>query len=181
MTRRTLLVTLAAAGLAAWASAHGPTAGPLAGEQLRMLRANRLVLEDLLDHGLKVSGRNTPLDRADECLKTTDRLARELRSAVTLRDGDRVAEVSDLIHQVVTGGFVPNLAQAREVIPAESPHRKVLQELHAGAATSVRGMAESIPADGELGSKGRVKAARERLTAAADAIGPPAEPAAGRE
>jgi hypothetical protein len=168
MTRRTLLVGLAFAGLAAWVSAQGPTAG----EQLRMLQGNRELLEDLVEHGLAVAGKNAPLDRADQYRSTTDRLARELRNAIHLGDGDRVAEVCDLLDRVVTSAIVPNLSEARESISPASPDYSRLKEIHQRAVDDVRAIASSIPTDTELGTKSRVKAAREKLIVAAEAFGP---------
>ena len=171
MKTRSLFVLLAGAILAAWVSAQGPGAG-LASERLELLKKNRPLLEDLMDRGMMVADKNSPLDRADECLNTTNRLARELRSAVYVGDADRIAEVSDLLKQIVSEAFVPNLTAARRDIPVESDGYKRMKEIHRQAVADVNSLAEQIPSDGKIGDITRVRMAREQLTAAAADIGP---------
>jgi hypothetical protein len=171
MTNRSRCVLLLGVVLAAWASAHG--SGGLTADRLRMLHDNRPLLEDLLDRGLIVAEKQSPLERADECLNTTNRLARELRSAVYVSDPDRIAEVSDLLKQVVSDAFVPNLVAARNEVPVASDGYKRMKLIHRQAHTDVTALVEQIPTEGQLGAVTRVQLARERLTAAAADIGPP--------
>ena len=171
MKARTFAAVLAFAGLSAWVSAQGPT-GLSAHDRLKLLVSNKHLLEDLMDHGVRVADKNTPLDRAEECLKTADPLARELRSAVYLHDADRVAEMGDLLKRLVSDGFVPNLNEAKN-IPEGSPEFVRLKEVHRTAARNIGDLAAAIPADGEWAGQKRVRDARERLTAAAGEIGQP--------
>jgi hypothetical protein len=169
---RPLLVTVALAALAAWVSAQ-PGYNPSAAHSLRMLKANRGLYEELTKSALALSDKNTSLDRADECRKVADRLAREAREAVDRKDADRLAEVSDHLHAVTSDGLAPNLAEARRDIAPKSPDYGRLQEVHQEAFDSLTRTANSVPTDGELGTSKRAQAAREKLAAAAARIGPP--------
>lgn len=177
MTARHLLTLAAFAALAAWVSAQGPGTGLTASDQLALLKANRPLLEDLLDHGLNVARKNTPIDRADECQRVAARLGREVRSAVYTGDADRLAEVSELLKRVVSDGLVPNLTAARNETPQESPGYERLVEVHKKAAASVGGLPGVVSAHPDLSGKKRAQAAREQLAAAASDLGdPPADP-----
>lgn len=172
MRTRPLLVSAALAALAAWVSAQ-PGYTPTAADSLRMLKANRGLYEDLTTSALALSGRNTSLDRADECRKVADRLAREAREAVDRKDADRLAEVSDHLHAVTADGLAPNLADARGSINPKSPDSQRLREVHQEAFDSLTRTANAVPTNGELGTSKRAQAAREKLAAAAARIGPP--------
>lgn len=172
--RRPLLVLLAFAALSAWVAAQGPGTGLTAADSLRMLRANRVLLDDLTGHGLALGGSNTPLDRAAECQKLTDRLGREVSEAVRANDADRLAEVSDHLNAVATDGLAPNLKDADGSIPPQSVERERLKELHQRAFDSLTRTADAVPTTGELGTSPRAKSARQALAAAAAAVGPPA-------
>ncbi len=172
MRTRPLLVLAALAALAAWVSAQ-PGSGPTAADSLRMLRANRGLYEDLTASALELSRQNTSLDRADECRKVADRLAREVREAVDRNDADRLAEVSDHLLSVATDGLAPNLSDARRDIRPPSEDYERLQTVHRQAFNNLTRTADAVPTDGELGGSKRAQAAREKLTSAAARIGPP--------
>ncbi len=172
MRTRPLLVFAALAALAAWVSAQ-PGYTPTAADSLKMLKANRGLYEELTKSALALADRNTSLDRADECRKVADRLAREAREAVDHKDADRLAEVSDHLHAVTADGLAPNLAEARQEIKPKSADFKRLQEVHQEAFDSLTRTVNAVPTDGELGTSKRVQVARERLSAAAARIGPP--------
>ncbi|MBX9623062.1 MAG: hypothetical protein K2X82_04535, partial [Gemmataceae bacterium] len=57
----TLLVL---AGLSAWAGAQQPAAGLSAADRLRLFRANRVVLAELVGNGVELAGADDPLARA---------------------------------------------------------------------------------------------------------------------
>lgn len=174
MNARTTAVLLAGGLLAAWAAAQHPTGGTAA-ERLELLKANRPLLEDLLGHGLSLGDKNSPLDRAKESRETTNRLARELRTAVILGDADRIAEMTDLHTRVWKEAFAPNLCEARDTIPPHSEAYKQVRQMHREAAKAVADLAAGIPIDGPVGALVRVKTAREQLETAAADLGP--EPA----
>ncbi len=172
MRTRPLLVFAALAVLAAWVSAQ-PGFAPTAADSLRMLKANRGLYDELTSSALALSSRNTSLDRADECRKVADRLAREAREAVDRKDADRLAEVSDHLHAVTADGLAPNLTDARRDIAPRSPDFQRLQEVHQEAFDSLTRTVNAVPTDGALGTSKRAQAAREKLAAAAARIGPP--------
>jgi hypothetical protein len=165
-------VLAALAALAAWVSAQ-PGFAPTAGDNLRLLQANRGLYDDLTRHALDLGRSNTSLDRAEECRKVADRLAREVREAVERKDADRVAEVSDHLCAVTADGLAPNLADARRDITPQSQDFPRLQEVHQKAFDSLSRIATAVPTEGESGT-----AAREKLAAAVARIGPP--PAAAK-
>ncbi|MCU0704665.1 MAG: hypothetical protein MUF18_11870 [Fimbriiglobus sp.] len=170
MNCRPLLVTAVLAALAAWVSAQ-PGHGPTAAEMLKLLETNRGLYTDLARSALELSDANTSLDRADRCRRVAERLAREARQAVESEDADRLAEVSDHLHAVSTGGLADNLADARrEIAPASEDYKRLLQ-VHRQAFDSVSSV--KVPADGELGRSKRAQAAKEKLSAAAARLGPP--------
>lgn len=171
MRTRPLLVSAVLAALAAWVSAQ-PGFVPAA-DSLRMLRANRGLYEELTSSALALSSRNTSLDRADECRKVADRLAREAREAVDRKDPDRLAEVTDHLHAVTADGLAPNLSDARRDIAPQSEDYQRLQAVHRQAFESLTRTADAVPTDGQLGTSRRAQAAREKLSAAAARIGPP--------
>jgi ribosomal protein L17 len=166
------IVLAVIAALAAWVSAQ-PGFAPSAADSLRMLKANRGLYDDLTTSALALADRHTSLDRADECRKVADRLAREAREAVDRKDADRLAEVSDHLHAVTADGLAPNLADARRDIAPQSQDYRRLQEVHQQAFDSLTRTANSVPTDGALGTSKRAQAAREKLAAAAARIGPP--------
>jgi hypothetical protein len=165
-------VFAALAALAAWVSAQ-PGSGPTAGDHLHMLRANRGLYEDLTASALAMADKNTSLDRADECRKVADRLAREVRQAVDKNDADRLAEVSEHLLSVTTDGLAPNLSDARRDISPKSPDYPRLREVHEQAFDTLTRTANAVPTDGELGGSKRAQTAREKLAKAVDRIGPP--------
>lgn len=172
MRTRPLLVFAALAALAAWVSAQ-PGFAPTAGDHLRVLQANRGLYDDLTRHALVLGHSNTSLDRAEECRKVADRLAREVREAVDRKDADRVAEVSDHLCAVTADGLAPNLSDARRDINPQSKDYPVLQDVHQKAFDNLSRVATAVPTDGDLGTSKRAQAAREKLTSAAARIGPP--------
>jgi hypothetical protein len=174
VTARHLLTLTAFAALSAWVSAQGPGTGLTASEHLAQLKTNRTLLEELVDHGLSVSGQNTSIDRANACLEVTERLAREIRSAVLVGDADRLAEMTDLLNRVVSGGVMPNLTTAHRDTPVGSPGYERVLEVHRKASGRLGVLVDEIPTVGEFGTKPRTKAAREQLAAVAGEVVLPA-------
>src|SRR5690349_8760195 len=156
--RRTMLILIAYAALCAWVSAQGPT--PLPAEiQVKQFQSNRILIERLVDHGIKLSNADNPLDRAEECRKTAQTLAHSLERATTAEDADRVAEFANLYGEVVRGGLVPNLEAAKKSIPEGSRQWGDLQNLRDKATTEFNGVRLSIPTAGKVGDNDKVKAA----------------------
>ena len=129
---RLAYTSLAFVVLAAWAGAQAPPRAALsAAEQLRLHRANRVLLADLVDRGIDLGGANHPVDRAEACRKTARVLGIALVQAADANDADRVAELGSHLEVVVREGLVPMLDEAKRFIHPASPDAvrlKVVQE-----------------------------------------------------
>ena len=146
--------------LAAWAGAQGPTPPLSAADQIKLLRANRLLLNELIDGGVKLGGADNALDRAAACQKTTHALAVAVDRAADTQDADRVAELGDHFEAVVRDGLVPTLDEAIRTTPPESPRAAELKQLRLDAATDLKSVQDSA---GKLGDSGKVKDVRGKL------------------
>jgi hypothetical protein len=165
MTPRTPAILIFAIALSVWASADDPARGPTAAEQLQLLRVNRSLLEDLLDHGLKLSDANTLIDRAEECRRSARTLSESLKwETENQADPNRVAELSDNLAVLVNDGLMPTLAEAETTIPNDSQDYKRLQEVRITADRELRDLEQAIPTVGPLGKSRQVQEARTRLS-----------------
>lgn len=159
--RRSLVTLVAFTALAAWAGAQGP---PLtAADRVRLFKADQTLIDSLVDHGVKVADADEPLKRADACRKTALSLATALkRMATDDQDPDRVAELADLLGEVVREGLTPNLQEAREVIRPGDRREPDLLKLREDAATDLDALRAAVPA-GKVGDHPKVKDALDRL------------------
>lgn len=166
---RSALTLSIAVTLCAWVSAQPAATGPTAAEQLKLLKSNRDLLEDLIDHGVKVSKNADVLDRTDECRRAAGTLATALSRAATGpgADADRIAELSDHLGSVWSEGLTPNLREATALIPPSSPQYGRLKDVSKWATDDVKKVEAAIPVEGKLGTSAKVKIAREQLTAIA--------------
>jgi hypothetical protein len=164
VTRTALTLTLFA-GLSLWASAQDRT--PPMDQRLKQFEANRLLLDQLLDHGLNLSSAERggfPLARAEECRLAATTLAAALTAAsANDSDPERVAELCDHIAAVVRDGLVPNLTQARKDTPPGSPDYVRFTKLSSESSEYVAGLVATFPAGGRLGTSPEVAAAKSKL------------------
>jgi hypothetical protein len=110
--RRNLLSLFAFAALSAWVSAQAPH--PLTAEiQVKQFKNNRILIENLVDHGIYISNADDSLARAEACQRTARTLANYLERAAGDGDPDRVAEFAGLFSQVVREGLMPNMDAAK--------------------------------------------------------------------
>jgi hypothetical protein len=169
VTRTALTLTLFA-GLSLWAS--GQDRAPDFHQQLKQLEANRLLLDQLIDHGLNLSsaekGGNS-LAKAEECRLAAATLVAALKAAPG-DDPERVAELCDHIAAVVRDGLVPNLAQAGKDIPPGSQEYKRLTEVSSGSSEDVAALVAAFPTGDRLDKSSKVADARTRLADAGRAI-----------
>lgn len=166
---RTTIVLIAAAGLSAWVSAQSLPVGTTAAEQLHLFQANRPLLEEILDHGLKLSQADTHADRAEECRRTTRTISLALRwEAENAADPGRVAELSDHLTRMVRDGLAPTLADGLRAVPPQSPDFDRLTRVRDLAGREVWAVEELIPAEGPP----QVRDARARLADAARLLDP---------
>jgi hypothetical protein len=137
---RLAYTTLAFVMLAAWAGAQGPPRAALsASEQLRLHRANRVLLVDLVDRGIDLGVANHPVDRAEACRKTARVLGVALLQAAESNDADRVAELGGHLESVVRDGLVPMIDEARRNIHPASPDSARLKLVRDTAASDLDG------------------------------------------
>ena len=153
------------ATLAAWASAQ-PT--PRADDRLRLLQVNQSLLEDLLEHGLKLSQTGNKLDQADECRNAMTTLGRVLTNVTSdpSADPDRIAELSDQLSELVTDGLAPTLAEVRDRVKSGSPDGPRLSKIEKQAATDLQTIQSALPTDGRLGQSTKVQASQKKLSEA---------------
>jgi hypothetical protein len=172
VTRTALTLTLFAA-LSLWASAQDRA--PTLDRQLRQLHANRLLLDQLIDHGLHLSSGErggTHLARAEECRQVANKLAAALRAVADERDPDpeRVAELGDHIAAVVRDGLVPNLDGAVKDIHPGSELYDQLKKVSAQSSDDVADLVRSFPNGGRLDTSPKVAEAKSRLADAGGKI-----------
>lgn len=168
---RTLLVGLIFASLSAWVSAQPGPATPSPAEQLRLMQANRPLLDALLEASLKVSEANSPLLRADACRTAVATLGSALRDASADQDAnpDRVIELSDHLTIVVTEGLAPTLAQARQTIPPGSPDFERLKTVQAELRQDLDAIQRDFPGAGKANAP-RLNEARGKLAEAVNRL-----------
>ena len=159
--KRTLLTLTAFVALAAWASAQAPTSGPSVAEELKHLKANRTLLEDLVNHSVRVAEAETPLDRADRCREATGSLKRALQDAGD--DPDRVVELIENLAAMIKNGLVPTLARARQEIPRGSHDYERMKKLHVDVRQDLTLVQEAIPTTGKTAKSAPVNDARQQL------------------
>jgi hypothetical protein len=155
-------------GLAAWAGAQGPPTRSAA-DQLQLLRANRGLIDGLIDDSVKLAGANTALDRAAVCQGTAHRLAGAVEQAATAGNPDRVAEFGSHLERVVRNGLVPRLEEAKTV-PPESPDAKRLKEIRENAIGDLGALRDALPTSGRVGDSEKVQKLRQQLDALQDAL-----------
>ena len=166
-----LLLTLAAGTLLTlWADAQTSPAPVLAADRLRLLHANRSLLEDLLDRGVKLGDASGKLDRADECRLALGTLTDALNRATEepAVDADRVAELTDHLTELVQSGLAPTLAEARARVRAGSPGAEQLAKIEAAATTDLTAVQNQFLLDPRLARSPKLKTSHERLR---DAVG----------
>lgn len=158
----TLAVFLA---LAAWAGAQGPAPAPrlTAADQLRLLRANRVLLTDLVTNGVELGNADRLPDRADACRRSARFLGVALQNAAGADDPDRVAELGGHLEAVVRDGLVPILDEGKATIPPESQDAARLKVVRETAARDLNDFWLAIPEAGKVGDSGKVRDIRGRL------------------
>lgn len=153
------------ASLAAWAGAQGPAPAPTltAADQLRLLRANGTLIDNLVDHGVKLSRADTVEDRAEQCRRAAKALATAIQDAAARQEPERVVELTALLREVVSGALVPTLDDGKRLVTPGSPGEKQLRETRAAAAGDVSELKAAIPTTGKVGDSARVKDALKQL------------------
>jgi hypothetical protein len=168
--RRSLVTLVAFMALAAWAGAQGPPPPLPAAIQAKLFKSNRLLLEQLVDHGIKLANADR-LVRAEECRKTATTLANYLGRAAEDQDPDRVAELAGLMGDVVREGLVPNLKAAQDEIRPGDPREAQLVKVRERATEDLNSLPGKIPTDGKVADSQKVKEAIAALQALKASLG----------
>ena len=157
--RRSGVSLFVIAALCAWVSAQGPP--PLTAEiQVKQFKANRTLIENLVDRNLELSSADDPLRRAEACQRTAGTLANYLQRAAGDGDSERVAEFAGLFSKVIREGLVPNLDAAKKSISdPKSPRAEDLTKVRTNARSDIDGVLKSIPTHGTVGDSDKVKTA----------------------
>jgi hypothetical protein len=156
--RRSVLTLFIGAALCAWVSAQGTP--PLTAEvQVKQFKNNRILIENLVDHGIYISNADDSLARAEACQRTARTLANYLERAAGEGDPDRVAEFAELFSQVIREGLMPNLDAAKKSITEKSPRADTLKRVNTQVRGDLDGVLKSIPTEGKLAGSDKVKTA----------------------
>lgn len=167
---------LAAVGLLSlWVQAQPVAPRPTAGEQLRLFRGNRSLLEHLIDQSLKIANTSTGMDRVAACSTATRVLGQIVSDTATdpTSDPDRIAELTEHLTELVSQGLLPTLSQVREEVPAGSQEAARLQELQKSTWEHLLGVQTALTGGGPLGRSTAVQDARQKLVAAIQTMAPP--------
>jgi hypothetical protein len=163
--RRSLVTLVVFAALAAWAGAQGSSPPLDAATQEKLFKSNRILLENLVGHGIDLANAENSLQRAEECRKTATTLANSLDYAATSeQDADRVIELAGLMRDVVRDGLVPNLNEAQAEIRVGDPRYAQLLKVRENATRDLDNLSK-IPGDGKVGNSEKVKEAIAALLA----------------
>jgi len=129
---------------------------------MKLFKSNRVLIENLVNHGVELSASETSIARASECRKTAVTLANYLeRAAKDDQNPDRVSELAGLMGDVVRDGLVPIMDEAKD-IPPDSPDGKRFAALRETVVADLDNVRTGIPA-GKVGDNAKVKAALASL------------------
>ena len=149
--------------LAAWAGAQGP---PLTVDvQLRLLRENRTLLNDLVNQGVALSASDDLVTRTEKCEDTVRTLGAAIKRAAEAQNADRVVELGDHLNVVVTEALIPNLEEGRRMIHPDSPEAVKLEAVRVRAKSNLGDLRDSLPTSGKIGESDKVKELRGKLDA----------------
>ncbi len=160
--------------MAAWSDAQ-VSAPVLAADRLRLLHANRDLLEDLLERGLKLNAADGKLDRAEECRRALVTLSGAIDRATEepAVDADRVAELTDQLTDLARSGLAPTLVEVREQVAAGSPEAERLAHVEADAAADLTTVETNFLLDPRLANSPKLAASQARLREALAEVRPP--------
>ena len=162
--RRYSFTLIVVALLSAWAggqSAAPPAGGP---ERVRLLHANAALVEQLVAHGVGLSG-GSALDQAGECRGAVATLGRALAACAENPDADpsRLIDLSEQVVQLVRTGLAPALEKAREQVRSGSPGAEKLREIEERSAGELGAYRDALPTAGRLGALPQLGEARAKL------------------
>jgi hypothetical protein len=162
-------ITAVLLALAAWAGAQGPAPLPAA-ERLRLLRANRTLLTDLVTSGVELGAADGPVSRAAACQKTVHHLSIALERAARADDADRVTELGDHLDRMLRDALAPVLDEATQTVPPESQDAKRLKAVRESAVGDLDWARSAISADGKVGGSAQVRTLADKLDGLRDKL-----------
>ena len=163
--------------LAAWADAQTAPQPPMLADRVRMIQANHALLEELLDHGIRMSDTDTHLGRADECRKAMTAIGNELGRTVErpAADLDRLSELTDQLTQLTVEGLVPTLDVARAQIRAGSPGADKLAKIETQTGDDLQTLLTGLTIDPRLNRSEKLRTALDRLRSTLPNVKPQAK------
>ncbi len=163
MARLALLLTTFAS-LAAWAGAQGPPPSLSAADRVNLFKANRTLLENLVNDGITLADADDPLKRAEGSRATSLTLSNYLKRAATEdQNPQRVVELAELMHDVLRDGLAPNLEEAARIFPPDSPQAAQLADLRRKSTADLDTFAQALPTAGKVAENEVVKKALAQL------------------
>lgn len=169
--RRYSLTLVLVAMLSAWAGGQSAAPRPGGPERVRLLHANAALVEQLVAHGVGLSG-GSALDQASECRGAVATLGRALAACAENPDADpsRLIDLSEQVVQLVRTGLAPALEKAREQVRSGSPGKERLKQIEDQTAGELGACRDLLPTTGRLGALPQLNEAREKLGALPGAL-----------
>jgi hypothetical protein len=135
--KRRMFLTAAGIFLAAlaWADDSTPAA-----DQARMFQQNQVLIETLVDGGLRLAELNEPLQRADYCNDLAEKFSGEIQRAASNRDNARADELRGHFQDLIQRGVTANLEDAKSKIQMGTSQEQELLKVRNRAALLLRGV-----------------------------------------
>jgi hypothetical protein len=170
--RRAMLTLIVFATLSVWAGAQNTA--PLTAEiQVKQFKANRDLIQNLVDHGINLSNADSPLTRAEACRLTSLTLVNSLERAAGAEDAERVAEFGNLFGEIVRDGLVPNLEAAKKHITDDrSPDAGRWRTVKDDARRDLEAVRKAIVNAGKVGDNDKVKTALQLINELSGKLNP---------
>lgn len=149
--------------LVAWADAQ-QTGGLLAADRVRLLEANRTLVEKMISHTVEISDENDALKRATTCHKAMKVLAIELNAAIRGQDANRISELGDHLADLASNGLAPCFIAGKEYAPDSDPARE-MKKLHETTVKEITQLESSVTRTGPLGQSRQVRQTLEKWRA----------------
>lgn len=160
--------------LSAFADAQSTPRTPMLADRIRMIQVNHALLEDLLDHGIRLSDTDTHLGRAAECRKALVTIGGEVNRTVEqpAADLDRLSELADQMTQLTTEGLLPTLEAARAQIRAGSPGAEKLAKIETQTSDDLQTLLTGLTLDPRLNRNETLRIALDRLRSTLPSVKP---------
>ncbi|MBP3957987.1 hypothetical protein J8F10_22255 [Gemmata sp. G18] len=158
--------------LAAWVGAQGPPPAPVltAADQLRLLKTNATLIDNLVDHGVALSAADSVDKRAEQCRNASKALANAIHDAADKQEAERVAVLTDLFREVMRDGLLPTLKDGKRTVPPGSPAAMKLRDVREASVQDIAELKTALPVTGKVAESSRVKDAFKQLDEVAEVL-----------